>query len=109
MMHIDKNDLLFCMIDAAKGSTCEELDGAYLMINVVDGYLNEDCSDNGWIDITKRMPRPGDRVLVCDDRFVGEGYLTQGGLFRRYDGTYLDSVLNRGVTHWMPLPEPPEC
>lgn len=66
---------------------------------------------NGWISV-KADKKPTGRVLVnLDDGTVLIGILA-------YDGWYLwwdegkailhKRISNRGVTHWMPLPEPPQ-
>lgn len=57
----------------------------------------------GWISVKERLPENGQRVLVhyrigetCDiteTRYVAGGYIGYWG---------------GGVTHWMPLPEPPK-
>lgn len=57
-----------------------------------------------WISVSERLPEDGVRVLTaCDDGVVRLG-ISKGGF---------PSVVNRShrfsdVTHWMPLPEPPE-
>lgn len=63
-----------------------------------------------WITCSERMPDEGQHVIIlCDGAFV---------LYAQYrDGEFFDVVRNgeeffetqsRNVTHWMPLPEPPE-
>ncbi|WP_248787158.1 DUF551 domain-containing protein [Escherichia coli] len=65
---------------------------------------------NGWISCSERMPDDGQHVIIlCDGAFV---------LYAQYrDGEFFDIVRNgeeffetqsRNVTHWMPLPEPPQ-
>ncbi|HIA3153892.1 TPA: DUF551 domain-containing protein [Escherichia coli] len=64
----------------------------------------------GWISCSERMPDDGQHVIIlCDGAFV---------LYAQYrDGEFFDVVRNgeelfetqsRNVTHWMPLPEPPQ-
>lgn len=64
----------------------------------------------GWISCSERMPDDGQHVIIlCDGAFV---------LYAQYrDGEFFDIVRNgeeffetqsRNVTHWMPLPEPPQ-
>ncbi len=65
---------------------------------------------DGWISCSERMPEDGQHVIIlCDSAFV---------LYAQYrDGEFFDVVRNgeeffetqsRNVTHWMPLPEPPQ-
>lgn len=48
-----------------------------------------------WIPVTERLPKPFVTVLTC---FLGGVYF----------GYRQPNVDWEGVTHWMPLPEPPE-
>ena len=65
---------------------------------------------DSWISCSERMPDDGQHVIIlCDGAFV---------LYAQYrDGEFFDVVRNgeeffetqsRNVTHWMPLPEPPQ-
>ncbi|EJZ3481773.1 DUF551 domain-containing protein [Salmonella enterica subsp. enterica serovar Kentucky] len=65
---------------------------------------------DGWISCSERMPDDGQHVIIlCDGAFV---------LYAQYrDGEFFDVVRNgeeffetqsRNVTHWMPLPDPPQ-
>ncbi|EHA7598638.1 DUF551 domain-containing protein [Escherichia coli] len=65
---------------------------------------------DGWISCSERMPKDGQHVIIlCDGAFV---------LYAQYrDSEFFDVVRNgeeffetqsRNVTHWMPLPEPPQ-
>lgn len=71
---------------------------------------NSPVTPDGWIGCSERMPDDGQHVIIlCDDAFV---------LYAQYrDGEFFDIVRNgeeffetqsRNVTHWMPLPEPPQ-
>ena len=46
-----------------------------------------------WIPVTERLPKNGEAILTC-----------------YWDGWICDqySPVDDGVTHWMPLPEPPK-
>ena len=59
-----------------------------------------------WISVKDRLPDEFEWVLACDkDRCVGEAMFTRIG--ERWDGPYGEYQLH-GVTHWMPMPEPPK-
>ncbi|HFI1478199.1 TPA: DUF551 domain-containing protein [Escherichia coli] len=71
---------------------------------------NPPVTPDGWIGCSERMPDDGQHVIIlCDGAFV---------LYAQYrDGEFFDIVRNgeeffetqsRNVTHWMPLPEPPQ-
>lgn len=62
-----------------------------------------------WIPVTERLPVPGERVLAARDGvFVGESYLSESGVWRRYYGALWVLLGCAPVTHWMPLPDKPE-
>lgn len=62
-----------------------------------------------WIPVTERLPVPGERVLAARDGvFVGESYLSESGVWRRYYGALWVLLGCAPVTHWMPLPDAPE-
>lgn len=53
-----------------------------------------------WISVDDRLPDTRDIVLICVSDIPG-GYVTTGWMLG-------DKFERRNVTHWMPLPEPPE-
>lgn len=88
---------------------------------------------NGWINVKDRLPEPGKIVLVYQNyswtRFEDGAAVTIGRLhpvdpgyvpyweFQYYrpdfrSGTIMDNDIicpgSEYITHWMPLPEPPE-
>lgn len=65
------------------------------------------AKQSAWISVEERLPEPFKLVIVCrkynkDFWKIEQGQLTVNGWWKVY-GTNLKSV-----THWMPLPEPPE-
>ena len=69
---------------------------------------------NEWISVDDMLPDNGNRVLV----FIGSCYecITIGDTLSDSDGSWLidnsldefgHSYVTWDVTHWMPLPEPP--
>lgn len=62
-----------------------------------------------WIPVTERLPAAGERVLAArDGLFVGEAYLSESGVWRRYYGALWVLLGCAPVTHWMLLPHAPE-
>lgn len=61
-----------------------------------------------WISVNDKLPRQGERVLACSDKFVGEAYLDAEGHWRRHYGFAWMTAFGKPVTHWMPLPAPKE-
>lgn len=70
-------------------------------IAVVNGLPVSD----GWIAVTERLPKTGERVLVCIGA-VFEAFIDDDGKWQRYYSAPLNEVLGE-PTHWMPLPKPP--
>lgn len=54
-----------------------------------------------WISVTERKPKKGDTAIVTDFDSVTLAYLNDLGEWMEFDGNRL-----KGVTAWMPLPEP---
>jgi Lar family restriction alleviation protein len=81
---------------------------------------NERAQEDKWIPVKEKLPDKDGRYLVCDGGAVLEACFSPTGQLRRnqngefyrlpswsttdcYESEDLDHV-----THWMPLPEPPE-
>lgn len=73
--------------------------------------LDDAPTVGGWISVQDRLPMLIESVLFTGKNAHGGSFLTQRGYF---DGTFWHSdsngtvYANTPVTHWMPLPEPPE-
>lgn len=69
-------------------------------------------SGDNWIKTKDKPPPLGERVMLTDGRHVAEGYRCATG-YRRYYGEKWEESLNKYgetfmiVTHWQPLPKPP--
>lgn len=69
------------------------------------GFRDGAASVQWWIPVTERLPEDGVRVLTSHDDGIVRLGMNKGGF---------GAVVNRQhrfaeVTHWMPLPEPPDC
>ncbi|EAA7871588.1 DUF551 domain-containing protein [Salmonella enterica] len=69
---------------------------------------NSPVTPDGWISCSERMPEETGDIIV-----VSDGIVMSGISYSRRDGFYIaaleydDDEPIDGVTHWMPLPEPP--
>ncbi|EKK3240228.1 TPA: DUF551 domain-containing protein [Escherichia coli] len=67
------------------------------------------CIKDGWISCSERMPKETGDIIV-----VSDGIVMSGISYSRRDGFYIaaleydDDEPIGGVTHWTPLPEPPQ-
>ena len=59
---------------------------------------------NGWISVNDKLPRCGESVIVTDGVFVCEAFLSISGKWVRNGIGWIESE----ITHWQPMPEPPE-
>nr|WP_174490910.1 DUF551 domain-containing protein [Escherichia coli] len=70
---------------------------------------NSPVIPDGWISCSERMPEETSDIIV-----VSDGIVMSGISYSRRDGFYIaaleydDDEPIGGVTHWMPLPEPPQ-
>lgn len=56
-----------------------------------------------WISVKDKLPEKFEPVIVCrEDGKVEQGYKDVGDWWKVY------GTRTKRVTHWMPLPEPPE-
>lgn len=66
---------------------------------------------SGWIKCSEQMPEETDDIIVaCSDGIVMSGisYSRRKGFYIAALGYDSDEPVT-DVTHWMPLPEPPEA
>jgi hypothetical protein len=60
---------------------------------------------SAWIPVSERLPEKNTGILIYDEFYERAG---EGELFS-YGFTFLDSQKDDcSITHWMPLPEPPD-
>ena len=74
-----------------------------------DSLPPERIAEGGWVDVNDRVPEKGVFVIVCSrNPYTGK----PGSVWSRNEARYFNdddgSVFRKTVTHWMPLPPPPE-
>ena len=75
---------------------------------IADGLIANGVTVQEWIPVNDMLPEEGDRYLCRLKSFAFPGSFYQSIL--RYDkyGFQDGGVYEEGVTHWMPLPQPPK-
>lgn len=75
---------------------------------IPEASTSSPVTPDGWISCSERMPKETGDIIV-----VSDGIVMSGISYSRRDGFYIaaleydDDEPIGGVTHWMPLPEPP--
>jgi hypothetical protein len=62
---------------------------------------------NQWIPVTTALPEPGIKVLAVIQYGMGNQEIIFSYTTKRFPDCF-DHLLNERITHWMPLPSPPE-
>ncbi|HBH4295164.1 TPA: DUF551 domain-containing protein [Escherichia coli] len=80
-------------------------DTLYVRADLVNG--NSQVTPDGWISCSERMPKGYADVLVTDGEHVEVKWWDESGYWNSW--TELNSdIFADEITHWMPLPEPPQ-
>lgn len=94
-------------LQACDGNRVQE----YVKLERLQNALSDNypVTPDGWISCSERMPEETGDIIV-----VSDGIVMSGISYSRRDGFYIaaleydDDEPIGGVTHWMPLPEPPK-
>ena len=95
-----------------------ELD-SYWACEIVDKWPTINVNNTEWISVKDKLPKDGEKVLVYYPKWRNEKYyscvFSAEYQKRKYcdEGFGAEDVLfdiggEDGITHWMPLPNPPE-
>ncbi|HFV0624441.1 TPA: DUF551 domain-containing protein [Escherichia coli] len=80
-------------------------DTLYVRADLVNG--NSPVTPDGWISCSERMPKGYADVLVTDGEHVEVKWWDESGYWNSWAELNSD-ILAHEITHWMPLPEPPQ-
>ncbi|WP_346015134.1 DUF551 domain-containing protein [Escherichia coli] len=92
-------------LQACDGNRVQEYVKLERLRNALSG--NYPVTPDGWISCSERMPKGYDDVLVTDGEHVEVKWWDESGYWNSW--TELNSdIFADEITHWMPLPEPPQ-
>ena len=80
------------------------------VLAAIDRQITVDAVHGRWISVEDRLPEVGQCVLVWCESKMFKKHITISTYMRTYSAereTYFSRRV-RNVTHWMPLPKPPE-
>ena len=108
MTNTELREKLVKLLESAESAVYWSSEDKNFIEKIADHFLANGVTINQWIPVTERLPEPNKWVLCACRANIIE--------VLRYDNTTDDwdtSIPNRCymkgfVTHWMPLPEPPE-
>lgn len=101
------NAIIMLGIDTAESYDDDRIEAVKAVLRRLAG--NSPVTPDGWISCSERMPEETGDIIV-----VSDGIVMSGISYSRRDGFYMaaleydDDEPIDGVTHWMPLPEPPQ-
>ena len=127
--HVDDGDQCFEGLASEAAEAITELrDSRNLWMKMYISALQHECNTNEWISVDDALPQEKDRYIVCQDifgiiqnvtvavftknlrkvdkkAFRGKEYKRPG--WYTYSGSEVPFEM-QDITHWMPLPNPPE-
>lgn len=62
---------------------------------------------SGWISVNEKLPESDDKILVTNGKEVYQGYEYNVFPDERPYAFWVDDYLFIDITHWMPMPTPP--
>ena len=95
-----------CLLKAYKATGNGKCLSAIILTHAADAI--EELQKPKWIPVTERLPNYGEKCLVVrklhshNDFSIGVSYC-----YVQKEGFFSDTGRDWRVTHWMPLPEPP--
>ncbi|HGC4916902.1 TPA: DUF551 domain-containing protein [Escherichia coli] len=104
---IDNAIIMPDRIDTLESCDDDRIEAVKAILRRLTG--NSPVTPDGWISCSERMPEETGDIIV-----VSDGIVMSGISYSRRDGFYIaaleydDDEPIGGVTHWMPLPEPPQ-
>lgn len=104
---LNENFCEYARVDIIQGK-CKVRAITFDVEKFADFLISNGVTAQKWIPVSERLPEVGDRCLCNVKSFAFPGSFYQAIL--KYDkyGFVEDCIYTDDVTHWMPLPEPPE-
>ncbi|EOX0258947.1 DUF551 domain-containing protein [Escherichia coli] len=102
---IDNAIIILDRIDTLESCDDDRIEAVKTVLRRLAG--NYPVTPDGWISCSERMPKGYADVLVTDGEHVEVKWWDESGYWNSW--TELNSdILAHEITHWMPLPEPPQ-
>jgi hypothetical protein len=102
---IDNAIIMLDRIDTAESCDDDRIEAVKAVLRRLAG--NSPVTPDSWISCSERMPKGYADVLVTDGEHVEVKWWDESGYWNSW--TELNSdILAHEITHWMPLPEPPQ-
>ena len=105
-----REKLIELLVQSVSNNLTPQISGNKLIIDIAQGNIADHLIANGvtvqeWIPVTERLPEKDTYTLVTTDGVVISAYW-HNDRFYGFSAKGIATV--GGVTHWMPLPEPPK-
>lgn len=93
--------------DVEKEAVTLSHDSIFALINAVEAF---EAAAPKWISVEERLPEDNSVFVLCAVKDGSETFVTEGWYLKRNGHISLldEDYAFCDVTHWMPMPEPPE-
>ena len=92
------------ILESAESAAYWNSDDRGFIEKIADHLIANGVTVQQWIPVSEMLPNRREDVLVTDGESLCTAWLSRGNAWIR---SYTSAILD-GITHWMPLPEPPK-
>ena len=114
-----REKLIELLMQCVPNNLTPQISGNQLTIDIAQGNIADHLIANGvtvqqWIPVTERLPEKNGEYLCrwinksVSDAEYESTYGSFGYWFDFWEDEYKEWISYEGITHWMPLPEPPK-